>query len=583
MNNPLQLSPTNLAPAVALQPNEAAQPAAQSGTNSPFAQLLQQEQKSEYKEPEKTELAAPSTEATTANITPAPNSQPNAMAKQATREKAKLPKAAPKADASPDASQTVDKASPLERKAKNDADDHERERFAFSSGLSPDPLNPTPTTANTAINLGAKQPICAQGQSDETGEVGSNVLASTQALVSQKSPGERSHPASLLSGKATVGNTLRTTIGNDSESGAPNGANDRGEMNNLSSVSRPEPNGVDPQSTEVFRHFGTLANKDEPPPLGAQKATGDLGVAGHSVSSTAAMGDTTDTAIGNDVKSQIPKAADHRGEANNLPLASYLTPNSIGAQSDVFKQFGLLTEYSLPSKESVPNKLPAVALNDAKSGIPKAADSRSEMNNLFLAAHLAPNAVEPQNTDALKQFGLSKNKEDERSEPVSNTAANSGGISITAPASTQGLEAPLVITITTPAQAPEFKEALALQVSLLAKDGVHEATLQLNPENMGPISVQISTDGTQARVEFAVESSATRDIIEAGMPDLAFALRDAGLTFSGGSVSQNNSQRGDSPPPQPGRSRSSPNEGVEVTPLPQRTLQVRLGGLDLYA
>ena len=494
MNTPLQISPTNLAPTLPSQPNEATQHAPKSGTNSPFAQLLQQEQKSEFKEPEKTELAAPSTEATTANITPAQNSQPHAMAKQATREKAKLPKA----DASPDASQTVDTASALESKARNDADDHERERFAVSSVLSPDPLKPTPTTANAAIDLGAQQPICVQGQSNEKGEAGSNVLASTQALVSQKSPSDRNHPASLLSGKETVGNT-------------------------------------------------------------------------------------TDTAIGNDSKSQIPKAADNSGEASNLPLASYLTSNSIGAQSDVFKQFGLLTGYSLPSKESVSNTLPAVALNDAKSGIPKAADSRSEMNNLFLAAHLAPNAVEPQNTDALKQFGLSKNKEDERSEPVTNTVANSGGISLTAPASTQGLEAPLVVTITTPAQAPEFKEALALQVSLLAKDGVHEATLQLNPENMGPISVQISTDGTQARVEFAVESSATRDIIEAGMPDLASALRDAGLTFSGGSVSQNNSQRGDSPPPQPGRSRSSPNEGVEVTPLPQRTLQVRLGGLDLYA
>jgi flagellar hook-length control protein FliK len=386
--------------------------------------------------------------------------------------------------------------------------------------------------------LGAKQPICAQGQSNEQGEAGSNVLASTQALVSQKSPSERSQPASLLSGKETVGNTLRTSTWNDSESGTPKGT---------------------PKGTTKF---------DEPGP---------------SVSSTAAVGNTTDTAIQNDVKSQIPKAVDNRGEANNLPLASYLTPNSIGAQSDVFKQFGLLTGSSLPSKESVSKTLPAVALNDAKSGIPKAADSRSEMNNLFLAAHLAPNAVEPQNTDALKQFGLSKNKEDERIEPASNTVANSGSISMTAPASTQGLEAPRVVTISTPAQAPEFKEALALQVSLLAKDGVHEATLQLNPENMGPISVQISTDGTQARVEFAVESSATRDIIEAGMPDLASALRDAGLTFSGGSVSQNNSQRGDSPPPQPGRSQSSPNEGVEATPLPQRTLQVRLGGLDLYA
>ena len=239
--------------------------------------------------------------------------------------------------------------------------------------------------------------------------------------------------------------------------------------------------------------------------------------------------------------------------------------------------------YSLSSKDAMGDTSPTATRDDVKPGTPKAVDKHIEMSNLPLAPRLVPNAVESQSTDVFKHFGLLTNKDNERAESVSNTGAISGGISIAAPAPNHGLETSPVVTINTPAQATEFRGALALQVSLLAKDGVQEATLQLNPESMGPISVQISTDGTQARVEFAVDSPLTRDIIEASMPDLATALREAGLTLSGGGVSQNNSQRDNPPQPQSSRDRSRTSEEVEPVQVTQRSLQARLGGLDLYA
>ena len=96
----------------------------------------------------------------------------------------------------------------------------------------------------------------------------------------------------------------------------------------------------------------------------------------------------------------------------------------------------------------------------------------------------------------------------------------------------------LSVQVATATHAPEFREALGVQVSLLARDGVQSAELHLNPAEMGPISVRIVMDGVQARVDFGADSAATRELIETGLPELATALRDAGFTLAGGGVSQ---------------------------------------------
>ncbi len=145
-----------------------------------------------------------------------------------------------------------------------------------------------------------------------------------------------------------------------------------------------------------------------------------------------------------------------------------------------------------------------------------------------------------------------------------------------------------VITMQAPVQTPEFKEELATQVTILAREGIQEAVLELHPADMGPVSVHIALEGTQARVEFAVHSAVTKAILESGLADLASAMQNAGLTFAGADVSQGRSgarqesnrsqERGSEsqPLPPPGASGSS-----AVTP--PRTISARLGGLDLYA
>jgi flagellar hook-length control protein FliK len=145
--------------------------------------------------------------------------------------------------------------------------------------------------------------------------------------------------------------------------------------------------------------------------------------------------------------------------------------------------------------------------------------------------------------------------------------------------------APVAASVATPVTAPEFAQSLGVQVSVLARDGIQQAELHLNPAEMGPISVQIALDGTQAQVNFGADSAATRQIIEGGLPELAAALREAGFTLSGGGVhsqargqgegGESNGGKGS------GRGGSSSSE-TEVTPR-RISARVSAGGVDVYA
>jgi len=155
--------------------------------------------------------------------------------------------------------------------------------------------------------------------------------------------------------------------------------------------------------------------------------------------------------------------------------------------------------------------------------------------------------------------------------------------------STRESAVPLAVNLPTPLASPEFAQALGVQMSVLATDGVQHAELQLNPAEMGPVSVQIVIDGTRAHVDFGADLAATRQAIEAGLPELAGALRDAGFTLTGGGVSQHSGGR--SGAQDPGRDtggnarRDTDASSVAVAAAGTARLRrtVSAGGVDLYA
>ena len=164
------------------------------------------------------------------------------------------------------------------------------------------------------------------------------------------------------------------------------------------------------------------------------------------------------------------------------------------------------------------------------------------------------------------------------------TLAQLGGASIAAPS------APVDVTVATPMNAPEFAQAFGLQVSLLVADGVQRAELHLNPADMGPVSIEITLDGTQAQVDFGADLASTRHAIEAGLPELASALQDAGFTLHGGGVSQHSARQQESGDGSDasfgqGSGRPAPVEAGSSTGSTAAARQrvAMTGGVDVYA
>jgi flagellar hook-length control protein FliK len=232
-----------------------------------------------------------------------------------------------------------------------------------------------------------------------------------------------------------------------------------------------------------------------------------------------------------------------------------------------------------------PAAAPGAARDADAAREPRAAKITDTAALLGAAADRAERMADPRELRA----GNDKERADPRVEarfelPAGLPAAATSAASQAAPIA--NATAPVAITMPTPATAPEFREALGMQVSVLARDGVQKAELHLNPAEMGPISVQIALDGTKAQVDFGADSFQTRQVIESGLPELAAALRDAGFTLSGGGVSQH--PRGGQPGDNAGDGRGAPGErridGAGSASAP-RTVNLRVpqGGVDLYA
>ena len=133
---------------------------------------------------------------------------------------------------------------------------------------------------------------------------------------------------------------------------------------------------------------------------------------------------------------------------------------------------------------------------------------------------------------------------------------------------------------------PEFGPQLGAQITTFIRDGLENARLQLHPADMGPVLVQIQLDGQTAQVHLSAEHAVTRQALEDALPQLASQLREAGLTLSGGGVSEQ-AQQGRQAPSNRAADRSSPSDSTggaaEAAAQELRQPATRRGVVDLVA
>jgi len=107
---------------------------------------------------------------------------------------------------------------------------------------------------------------------------------------------------------------------------------------------------------------------------------------------------------------------------------------------------------------------------------------------------------------------------------------------VTESGSTAASKPSLLPPMTVPPGEPEWNAELAGRVSMLVKNGTQEASLQLNPPELGRMDIRIVTEGDQARVQFVVQNTEARDAIEQSLPRLRDMLEQSGLQLARGEV-----------------------------------------------
>jgi hypothetical protein len=175
------------------------------------------------------------------------------------------------------------------------------------------------------------------------------------------------------------------------------------------------------------------------------------------------------------------------------------------------------------------------------------------------------------------------------------TGAAPSGAHAVGPPSARPAEAVAAPAISAPAatQAAVADQIVSAVVPLHGRgDGRHEVTLELRPDDLGAIRVEVSVEHQTVHLTLHAADPATGRLLSAALPDLRSALADAGLTAGHvgvgtggdggtGAGAHRPSGEGDRPsggPTRPGRSDAS---GPDTEPV--RTIRPAAAGrLDLF-
>jgi Flagellar hook-length control protein FliK len=87
------------------------------------------------------------------------------------------------------------------------------------------------------------------------------------------------------------------------------------------------------------------------------------------------------------------------------------------------------------------------------------------------------------------------------------------------------------VQLSTPIVDPHFQSSFASQVNFLTNQGITHAKIHLNPQEMGPVSVDIRSVGDRVEVNFQVAREQTRHAIEASIDTLRGLMREEGMTL----------------------------------------------------
>ena len=200
---------------------------------------------------------------------------------------------------------------------------------------------------------------------------------------------------------------------------------------------------------------------------------------------------------------------------------------------------------TLPATGAVPGGL-AGARGTPGTGDASTSQARAAM---ALQAGAGDALASPSLPDAAWALRMSSSAGGELGGPLATPAAGSPNhflpgaalaslIAPSAPSATAADLSPREATLANPPGSEGFVHELGTQLSVFVREGVQHARLQLHPQELGPVLVRIQLEGQTAQVHMAAELPQTRSALEQALPTLASQLSDAGITLTGGGVSE---------------------------------------------
>lgn len=97
---------------------------------------------------------------------------------------------------------------------------------------------------------------------------------------------------------------------------------------------------------------------------------------------------------------------------------------------------------------------------------------------------------------------------------------------------------------------PQFTQELGERLLWLVREGVHEARLQLNPRELGPIEVRVGVSDGAAQLSFSAQHAGTAAAVQQSLPQLREMLAQQGLQLGQANVSQQQADAGQQTPQQ---------------------------------
>jgi flagellar hook-length control protein FliK len=204
----------------------------------------------------------------------------------------------------------------------------------------------------------------------------------------------------------------------------------------------------------------------------------------------------------------------------------------------ILKKHGTADEKKEPSKvvsgatmNADLKKGDAIAVNKEqpitteKQQIEATINKRQQMTDLLRAASNESSTLKPVQERGLGNFN-----------PLS-TATLSGTSTSTniAPQTTSVGQS--IFTMQPAIQSQAWGKVLSSRVVWMAREGVQQAELRLNPSNLGPVDVKLHMHNDQANVAFVAHHAATRDALEQALPRLRESFQENGMNLANADVS----------------------------------------------